>query len=145
MLIKSGTTLLTVRRDSLYEGFERAELRLEALRPPVSSFEARFFADDPGATAATAIVDNPHYLGSQFFYGLGVSDADANTDARYDAGRESQSAPTEIRVNITTGICNYLKHGASEVFPITVIAVDRDGSEIAAPELDVEGVSLYIA
>jgi hypothetical protein len=144
MLIKSGATLLTVRRDSFDEGFERVELRLEALTPPVSSFEARFFADDPGATASTAIVENPHYLGSQFFYGLGVPDAPVSPNVRYDIGRQSQSAPTEIRVNITTGICNYLKNSELQTFPISVIAVDRDGSEIAAPELNVEGVSLYI-
>lgn len=145
MLIKSGSTLLTVRRDCFDEGFERVELRLEALTPPVNSFEARLFADDRGANAATAIVGNPHYLGSQFFYGLGIPDAQVTPNVPYDVGRDSQSAPTEIRINITTGVSNYLKHSESGVFPITVVAVDRDGSEIADPELNVEGVSLYIA
>jgi hypothetical protein len=111
-------------------GFARAELRLEGLKPPVESFEARFFADDPEAGAHTPTYGNPHFLASQFFYGLGVANQAA-----------SQSAPTEVRVNITDGLRRFLAIAPRAKFSVSVVAIDRQGNLIAEPDLDLEGVT----
>jgi hypothetical protein len=142
MLVKSGETIATVPRDSVRVGFTRAELRLEGLKPPVDSFEARFFAGEPNANAQTPTYGNPHYLGTQFFYGLGVPDENPVPQRLYSIDRASQSERTEVRLNVTPGLRNYLQSCADPAFPVTVVAVDRDGTEIPNPDLDVEGISI---
>jgi hypothetical protein len=111
-------------------GFARAELRLEGLKPPAKSFEARFFAGDPEAGAQTPTYDNPRFLASQFFYGLGHK------------APVSQSMRTEIRINITDGLRNFLTTSPGPTFAISMVAVDRDGALIAKPDLDLEGFSV---
>jgi hypothetical protein len=142
MLIKSGETIATVRLDEISRDFGRAELRLEGLKPPVDSYEVRFFADKPDADARTPTRENPHYLASQFFYGLGVPDETLAPGSLYDIQRSSQSARTEVRVNITSGLRKYLQNVPRPEFPVTLVAVDREGGEILNPDFDIEGVNL---
>jgi|HubBroStandDraft_4_1064222.scaffolds.fasta_scaffold02674_2 hypothetical protein len=142
MLIKSGSPVANIARDAIPPDFSRAEVRLEGLKPPVDSFELRFFAGLPKANAETPTSENPHYLASQFFYGLGVADDQPPSTILYDVGRASQSAPTQVRVNITSGLRKYLQSNPGPDFLLTVVAVDRNGNEIADPDLDLDGVSI---
>ena len=144
MLVKSRDVLATIPLDAITSGFERAEVRLEGLKPPVQSFEARFFAGEPDAGAQTATYGNPHFLGSQFFYGLGVADTGNAPDDLYRIDRASQSERTQVRVNVTSGLRAFLARASGQSFPLTVVTADRDGAEILDPDLDVEGVSLQV-
>jgi hypothetical protein len=129
--VTSGQPLAALRLTDVPAGFARAELRLEGLKPPVESFEARFFADEPEAGAQTPKYGNPHFLASQFFYGLGVANEAA----------ASQSAPTEIRVNITDELRRFLAIAPRAEFSVSVVALDRQGNLIAEPDLELKGVS----
>jgi hypothetical protein len=132
----------TIAFDEISPDFERAELRLEGLKPPVASFELRVFADQPGANAGTPTLGNPHYLGSQFFYGLGVDSAPQKSDAIFREDRLSQSAPTQIRLNISDGLRSFLSAAQRRRATLTFVTVDRDGKEISSPDLDFEGISI---
>lgn len=97
--------------------------------PPVRSFELRVFAEG-------------HYLGSQYFYGLGVPDDPYQPKDPFGRGRASQSAPTQIRLNITDGLRRYLLTRPPLAVRLTFEAVDRDGNAISDPDLQFDGVSL---
>lgn len=142
MLVKSGCIIAIVRLDAIDGDFARAELRLEGLRPPITSFEARFFAGEPDASAQTPIDGNPHYLASQFFYGLGVPDNELFPQGSQRIEGSNQSVRTQIRINITSALRAYLQNGPREAFPLTVVTVDREGKEIPKPELDLDGISI---
>jgi len=130
--VTSGQTLAAVRLAEIPADFARAELRLEGLEPPVESFEARFFADEPEAGAQTPTFGNPHFLASQFFYGLGGA----------NQAPASQLAPTEIRINITDGLRRFLATGPRAEFSVSVVAIDRQGNLIAEPDLNLESVTV---
>jgi hypothetical protein len=135
MRLKSGETVARIPLDRIGTDFTRAELRFEGLRPPVPSFEARVFLDEPHPDARTPTDGNPHYLGKQFFYGVGVPDADV-------AGAETQSSRREIQLNVTQRFRAYLAQTTPHEAPLSFVVVDHDGNEIAEPDLDLEGVSL---
>lgn len=132
-----------MNRSSIPSCFERAELRLTHLIPPVRSFEARFFADEPAANVDTQTYENRHFLATQFFYGLGVPD---NGEVRfpYTAERDSQSIPTTVRVNITAGLKNVLQYVTSDSFPVTVVFVERNGAECVDADFDLEKATLVV-
>ena len=140
--IKSGATVATFPSDRIEPGFQRAEARFEGLRPPLQTYAVRVFADEPNANASTPTEGNPHYLGTQHFYGLGVADAPPDAGDPYALGRASQSARTQVPLNVTRGLRDYLAQASPHAVPITVVAVDRDGNEIAEPDLDIEGFSI---
>jgi hypothetical protein len=130
MRLKSGETMARIPLDRIGTDFARAEVRFEGLRPPVPSFEARIFVDEPHPDARTPTDGNPHFLGKQFFYGVGVPDAG------------EQSTRREIVLNVTQRLRTYLAQTTPHDAPLSVVAVDSDGNEIAEPDLDLESVSL---
>jgi hypothetical protein len=129
MLVRSGEILARFPLDQIDPDFHRAEVRFEGLRPPISSFEARLFLDEDAPTAATPTEGNPHYLGSEWFYGLG-------------AEQPLQSERQPVVLNVTAGLRRYLGASGRRDGALRIVTVDDDGREIAAPELDVEGISL---
>lgn len=142
MRFKSGDVVATIALDQIESNFRRAELRLEGLTPPLESFELRVFIDEPHANAHTPINENPHYLGSQYFYGLGVPDQPLGLKNPFRLGSSSQSAPTQIRLNISERLKDYLKGAPPHTAPLSLAAVDRNGKEITDPGLQFEGVSI---
>jgi hypothetical protein len=143
MRVKSGETVATVPLDDIGPDFERAELRFEGLRPPLASYEARVFIDEPYPDVRTPTDANPHYLGTQYFYGLGVADTTPEGGADvYDLAGPTQSSRRQIKLNVTQRWRAYLAQTTPHAAPLSVVAVDRDGNEIAEPDLDFEGVSL---
>ncbi len=137
--LRSGATVTTFALADVEPDFARAEVRFEGLSPPARSFELRVFAGAPNADARTATEGNPHYLGSQWFYGVGGDGGGALDDVA-DAGQ--QFAPTQIRLNVTDGLRALLAQGETGALPVTLVAVDRDGNELAEPGLRFEGLSL---
>lgn len=140
--IKSGATVATFSFDRIEPGFRRAEARFEGLQPPLQTYSVRVFADEPNANASTPTNGNPHYLGTQHFYGLGVADMPPDPSDPYRFGRASQSARTQVPLNVTNGLRDYLAQATPHAAPITVVAVDRNGNEIPEPDLDLEGFSI---
>jgi hypothetical protein len=131
--IESGQIVGVFRPVDIPSDFARAELRLEGLKPPAKSFEARFFADDPRAGAHTQTYQNPRFLASQFFYGLGPKASD------------NQSMRSEIRINITDGLRDFLTTDPGPEFTISIVAVSREGELIPKPDLDLEGFAVELS
>ena len=127
--LRSGATVTSFALAEIEPDFARAEVRFEGLIPPARSFELRVFAGAPNADARTATEGNPHYLGSQWFYGVGGDggggDGGGETDGAGDRGQ--QFAPTQIRLNVTEGLRALLAGGETGALPVTLVAVDRDG------------------
>lgn len=142
MRVKSGDTVATIPLDQIEPDFSRAEVRFEGLRPPIPTYEARVFIDEPDANASTATQGNPHYLGTQYFYGLGEPDTSPGRDDLYRLDGPTQSSRREIPLNVTQRLRVYLQQTTPHGAPLSLVAVDRDGNEIAEPDLDFEGVSL---
>jgi hypothetical protein len=140
--IKSGATITTLSLKNVEKNYRRAELRLAGLKPPLESFEGRVYIDEPNANAQTATRGNPHYLGSEYFYGLGVADILSDDKGLYRMHRTSQSALTEMRLNITSSLRAYLAENRQHDAPIILVAVDRRGQEIAEPDLEFESASV---
>ncbi len=142
MRVRSGDTVATFSFDHIEPGFERAEARFEGLTPPLRTFAARVFVDEPHPDAQTPTDGNIHYLGTQNFYGLGVPDVAPDPNDAYKLGRASQSAPTMVPLNITQRFRDYLAQATPHAAPITLVAVDRTGAEIPDPGLEIEGFSI---
>jgi len=140
--IRSGETVATLPFDRIEPDFRRAEVRFEGLKPPVQTFAVRVFVDERRPNASTPTSGNPHYLGEQYFYGLGVPDVEPDPGDPYRLGRTSQSARTQVRLNVTEGLRNYLAQTTPNGAPIALVAVDRHGNEIEEPDLDVEGITM---
>lgn len=141
MRIASGQIVAEVELDALGLDFRRAEVRFEGLRPPMESFELRVFLDEPHPDARTPTLENPRYLGSQWFYGLGAG-APPEPRGIDAASGPTQSSPRTIVLNVTSRLRAYLRDAAPHRAPLAVAAVDKHGAEIGAPDLDVEGVSI---
>lgn len=142
MRVKSGDIVARLPLDRIGTDFRRAELRFAGLRPPIPSYEARMFVDEPQANAQTPTEGNPHYLGSQYFYGLGVADGPAESQNAYGLETATQSSRREIPLNVTRRLRSYLQGATPHVAPLSIVAVDHDGNEIAEPDLDLEEISL---
>ncbi len=140
MRLKSGAQVATFRLDQLDPRFERAEVRFEGLTLPARSFELRVFLDDPAADARTPTKGNPHYLGTQYFFGAGSPHGAPGGAA--PAAPNRQLAPTAIRLNVSDRLRAFLEQTGKKQVPVTLVAVDRDGNEIADPGLAFAGVSL---
>jgi tyrosinase len=138
--LKSGATVTSFALHKLEPEFERGELRFEGLTLPRDSFEVRAFLDDPHANAKTPTEGNPHYLGTQSFYGLGPQ-AEAFAPGARERG-EGQFAPMVIRLNVTDRLRAFVARADKKDVPVTLVAVDGDGNEIADPGLNFEGLSL---
>jgi tyrosinase len=138
--LKSGTQVATFPVDRLDSEFQRGEVRFEGLTLPARSFALRVFVDEPHANAQTPTEGNAHYLGTQSFYGVGP--AGSPTDPVPLANRARQLAPTQIKLNVTDKLRDFLKGAHGKNVPVTLVAVDREGNEIPDPGLDFEGLSL---
>lgn len=132
--LRSGATVASLPLDAIEPGFRRAEVRFEGLVPPADSFELRVFAGQPQADARTPTEGNPHYLGSQFFYGVGAPEPGGERTGQ-------QFAPTQIRLNVSEGLRALLREVRGGEVPVSLVAVDRDGREIPEPGLRFAGVS----
>jgi hypothetical protein len=142
MRVKSGDTVARIPLDQIDRDFGRAEVRFEGLRPPVPTYDARVFIDEPQANAHTPTAENPHYLGTQYFYGLGVADESPEPAGLYCLDGPTQSSRRQIPLNVTQRLRAYLRQTTPHVAPLSLVAVDAHGNEIAEPDLDLEGVSL---
>jgi hypothetical protein len=143
MRVKSGETVARIPLDQFDPDFQRAELRFEALRPPVASYEARVFIDEPDADARTPTDGNPSYLGTQYFYGVGSPEpAPPPSPNLYGVAGPTHWTRREITLNVTEPFRAYLRGTATHTAPLSLVAVDADGNEIPEPDLDLEGVSL---
>jgi hypothetical protein len=143
MRLRSGETVARIPLDRIGSDFSRAELRFEGLRPPVPSFEARVFLDEPHPDARTPTDGNPRFIGKQFFYGVGVPEPPPAGGGPFDAaGGETQWSRRELQLNVTQRFRAYLAQTTPHDAPLAVVTVDHDGNEIAEPDLDLEGVSL---
>jgi hypothetical protein len=142
MRVKSGETVARIPLDQIDPDFQRAEVRFEGLRPPIPSYEARVFVDEPQANARTPTDGNPRYLGTQYFYGLGVPDPPPARDDAFRLEGPTQSSRRQIPLNVTQRFRAYLRQTTPHDAPISLVAVDRDGNEIAEPDLDIDGITL---
>ena len=142
--LRSGATVTSLPLSGLDRDFKRAELRFEGVTPPVGSFELRAFVGDPHAGASTPIENNPHYIGSEYFYGVGEEPPAPSPESRTadEASLEQKFEPTQIRLNVTEPLRTFLSQAPSPETPLTLVAVDRDGHEIPEPGLRFEGVSI---
>jgi len=139
---KSGDVVGTVALGVHNPTFERAELRFEGLVPPEDSFELRIFLGEPKANAETRITGNPHYLGSQYFYGTGPRGSGDPDSSLAQSDREQQFASVQIRLNITDRLREYLHRFPTSSAALSIVAVDRRNAEILDPELSFDGVSI---
>jgi len=135
--LRSGAQVATVPLDKLGTDFERGEVRFDGLTLPGRSFNLRVFVDEPGANAQTPTEGNPHYLGTQSFFGAGTEHGELDPGAR-----NRQLEPTQIKLNVTDKLRAFIRQAGKKNVPITVVAVDRDGNEIPDPGLSFEGLSL---
>ncbi len=148
--LKSGSTVASFPFHDIVPDFGRAEVRFEGLTPPEMSFEIRVFANEPGANAGTPTHgDNPHYLGSQFFFGHGqcigaAGHCDPVARDVYDLRPKHHYAPTQVRLNVTRRLRNLILKEQPSVVPITLVAVDRNGTEIPDPGLMFEGLMIVV-
>jgi tyrosinase len=138
--LRSGATVTSFSLDRLEPNFTRGELRFEGLTLPRDSFDVRAFLDEPHANAKTPTEGNPHYLGTQSFYGLGP-EAEKYAPGARERG-EGQFAPQEVRLNVTDRLRAFIAKAGHKAVPVTLVAVDGDGKEIADPGLRFEGLSL---
>ena len=138
--LKSGATVASFSLDKLEPEFERGELRFEGVTMPRDSFDVRAFLDEPHANAKTPTEENPHYLGTQSFYGLGP-EAEKYAPGARERG-EGQFAPQEVRLNVTDRLRAFIAKTGRKNVPVTLVAVDGEGKEIAEPGLHFEGLSL---
>jgi hypothetical protein len=141
MRVKSGETVARFPLEGIDPDFQRAEVRFEGLRPPLTSYEARVFLDAASPNAATPTETNVHYLGTQYFYGLGAA-APSGSESIYDLDGPTQSTRREIPLNVTKRLRAYLQATTPHLASLSVVAVDEDGHEIPEPDLDLDGISL---
>ncbi|HEV3089491.1 MAG TPA: hypothetical protein VGX96_19975 [Candidatus Elarobacter sp.] len=145
--LKSGAPVASFPVGELGSDFQRGEVRFDGLTLPSRSFEVRVFLDEPNANAQTPTEGNPKYLGTQYFYGVGPgSSAGAGAALEsakpHSGSRNRQLAPTQIKLNVTDKLRTFAAQAENSHVPMTLVAVDHDGNEIAEPGLNFEGLSL---
>jgi len=140
--VRSRQHVATIEVSGIPHDFDRAEIRFERVVLPRRSFELRVFIGEPDATGDAEVKDNPHYLGSQHFFGVGPGVQGNEPNGSMAADRR-QLEPTEIRLNVTLGLKAFLATGPAGPQPLSLVAVDR-GKELFDPGLALEGISLVI-
>ena len=138
--LKSGMTVAHFEAAEIAREFARAEFRFHQVVPPRRSFELRVFLGEPDATATTSTSGNPHYIGSEFFYGVGPGGA--SPEENNDSRDPQQFASIELRLNVTDRLRRLLAIHPVGVLPLSLVAVDRRGGEIEDPGLSFESVSI---
>ncbi len=153
--LHSGATVAHFPLHTVDAEFNRAELRFEDLTPPEDTFEVRVFADEPNADAATPTEGNVHYLGTRYFFGHGeCGGAEGHCDPVprdvYDLRPRHHYAPVRVRLNITKRLRALILASAGTPVsgpgdaPITLVVVDRDGTDLEDSGLHFEGLSVVI-
>jgi len=149
--LASGTTISSFALHTLDKDFSRAEVRFEGLTPPDDSFEVRVFVNTPKASARTRTDGNPNYLGSQHFFGHGgCFGADGHCDPKprdiFDLRPKHHFDPIRVRLNVTKPLRDLVrsKDVGTKDAPVTLVVVDRDGTEIPQSGLHFEGFSLVL-
>ena len=128
----------------------KVELRFHRVKHPKTSFEIRVFLNQPTATAATPIEDNPHYAGSIFVFGHGECGGDAGhceppTEERgaFDLRPPNHLTPMELSLDASEAVHKLAKTGAvSSDISVTLVAVDPKGKQIDKPGIDFESMSV---
>jgi tyrosinase len=152
--LRSGVAIASFPLLTLDRDFSRAELRFQGLTPPEDSFAIRVFADVEAVDADTAIDDNPHYLGTRYFFGHGeCGGAPGHCEVVprdiYDLRPAHHYAPATVRLDITRQLKAFLARrkapaeGSGNV-PITLVVIGRDGKEIVESEVYFEGLSVVV-
>jgi tyrosinase len=129
----------------------QVELRFHKVKHPKTSFEIRVFLNQPDATAATSIEDNPHYAGSIFVFGHGECGGDAGhceppvaPRGVFDLRPPHHLTPMELSLDASDAVAAIAKTGVAPTSGITVtlVAVDHKGKQIDKPGIDFESMSL---
>jgi tyrosinase len=152
--LRSGVPVAAFPLHTIDPGYNRAELRFDGLIPPEDSFAVRVFADLNDASVETATDDNPHYLGTRYFFGHGeCGGAPGHCDAVprdiYDLRSAHHYAPVQVRLDITRRLRALIGQRTASTdpagdAPITLVVVDRDENEVKESELYFEGLSVVI-
>lgn len=151
--LRSGVTVATFPLFTIPPTFSRAEVRFDGLVPPEDSFAIRVFADLADAGPNTALHDNPHYLGTRYLFGHGeCGGAPGHCDPVprdiFDLRAQHHYSPVQIRLDITQRLRQLISLKAASAIgnnvPVSLVVVDRDGNEIAEPELYFQGLSIVI-
>lgn len=152
--LRSGVPVASFPLYTIDPLFQRVELRFDGLVPPEASCSVRVFADFPNASADTTIEENPHYLGTRYFFGHGeCGGAPGHCDAIprdiYDLRPRHHYAPTQVRFDITRRLREFLAVAPKEVpadgsASITLVVIDAAGNEVKEAELYFEGLSVVI-
>ncbi len=143
----SGSTVAFFSVTDIDPAFTRAEIRFEGLTLPEVTFELRVFGGDPNASAATETDNNPHYLGSQNFFGHGgcfgaPGHCEPIDRDIFDLRPKHHYEPVRIRLNVTRQLRELLKERVAGQLPITLVSVDPKGQEIKSPGLHFEGLTV---
>lgn len=145
----SGSVVASFALDRIAPNFNRAEVRFEGLTLPEKTFELRIFANEPNADASTATLSNPHYLGSQFFFGHGgcfgaPGHCEPVDRDIFDLRPKHHYAPVKIRLNVTERLRASIAQLAPRRVGITLVAVGSDGKDLSDPGLHFEGLTFVI-
>ena len=139
MRLTSGAVVAELRLDEIAPDFERAELRLVKLVPPVASCELRFFLGDERPSARTPITGDA-FLGSLFLYGVGVPPPAAGTGIE-----PSQWSARDVGLNVTARLLAYLRTRRPRAIPLSAACLDERGADIADPGVECASVELVVS
>jgi tyrosinase len=147
--LESGAIVTALSLHQVDPEFNRAEVRFEGLTPPEKTFELRVFVNEPKANAGTPTYENPHYLGSQHFFGHGgCFGAPGHCEPLdrdiFDLRPPHHYAPVNVRLNVSKRLRPLLRQKNLRDVPITLVAVDAKGGEIPYPGLTFEGLVIVI-
>jgi tyrosinase len=128
--------------------FRKAEIRMHWVPQLVRSCFVRAFINQPGATAATDIRDNPHYAGylaifghGECYGGPGHCDLPPVRARPFDERPRSHNTPRNHRLDVTKAVERMLEKTDELQITLLVIGVDyREDSDL----LRLEGVSLNL-
>lgn len=132
--------------DRKVKNFRKAEIRLHWVPQLMRSCFVRAFLNEPGASAATPVRNNPHYAGylaifghGECYGGPGHCDLPPPRARAYDQRPRSHNTPRNHRIDITEAAKTILAKGNEIQITLVVIGVDyREESDL----LKLEGVSL---
>jgi tyrosinase len=135
-----------IKIDRKIKAFKKAEIRLHWVPQLARSCFVRAFLNQPGANAATAVHDNPHFAGYLAVFGHGACyggpghcDAPPPQSRDYDRRPRSHNTPRNHRLDVTQCARKLLETADSLQITLLVIGVDYEED----PDLlKLEGVSL---
>jgi|HubBroStandDraft_6_1064221.scaffolds.fasta_scaffold00003_21 tyrosinase len=152
--LRSGVAVANFPLYAIDLAFNRAELRFDGLTPPEDSFAVRVFAGVDKASANTPTNQNPHYLGTRYFFGHGeCGGAPGHCDPIprdiYDLRPHHHYAPLQVRLDVTRRLRSLIQNKPADAppngdAPVTLVVIDRDGNEISESELHFEGLSVVV-